>query len=160
MIGSQFNSFLLPFLVSMLPIAELRGGIPLALSTGIPPIQAYLIGVGGNTVPVLPLLLGLKYALKIIKKHRQLEKIFNGFKKKSQNKKELIHRYGIGGIVLLVAIPLPVTGAWTGSLVSFLLSIPIKYAFFAIFAGICLAGLIVLFATLGILSIGKLFIGM
>lgn len=160
MINCYFPPFFLTFVVSMLPIAELRGGIPLALSLGIPPLQAYLISVVGNTIPVLPILLGLRYFVRVIKKHQRLDKIFNRFQQRVERKKHLIYKYGIGGIIILVAIPLPITGAWTGSLVSFLLSIPVKYAFPAIFAGICLAGLFVLFATIGIISMGRLFGGM
>jgi len=154
------SPYLLTFLVSMLPIAELRGGLPLGISLGIPPFKAYLISVIGNVIPVLPILIGLKYLSKIAQRYSWSSKILNILERRIQKKKQIIYRYGIGGIIILVAIPLPITGAWTGSLVSFFLGIPVKYSFPAIFAGVCIAGVIVLFATLGIFGIGKIFSGM
>lgn len=160
MSDSSFNSYFLAFLVSMLPVAELRGGLPVAISLGISPCKAYVVSIIGNMAPVLPLLVGLKYLSQIAKKYRWWGKIFTKMERKVQKKRRVVYRYGIGGVVILVAIPLPVTGAWTGSLVSFLLSIPIKYSFPAIFAGVCVAGIIVLFATLGIFGMGRILGGM
>lgn len=157
---NSFSPYLLTFLISMLPVAELRGGLPLGISLGIPPLSAYAVSIAGNVIPVLPLLIGLRYLSKIAEKYRWWGRIFNKMEKKFQGKKEIICRYGFVGIVILVAIPLPVTGAWTGSLVSFLLSIPVKYSFPAIFIGVCLAGIVVLFTTLGILGVSRIFSGM
>jgi len=157
---NSFSPYLLTFLISMLPVAELRGGLPLGISLGIPPLSAYAVSIAGNVIPVLPLLIGLRYLSKIAEKYRWWGRIFNKMEKKFQGKKKIICRYGIVGIVILVAIPLPVTGAWTGSLVSFLLSIPVKYSFPAIFIGVCLAGIVVLFTTLGILGVSRIFSGM
>ena len=151
---------LIPFIISMLPISELRGGIPLALSQGMSPIQAYLLSVLGNTIPVFPLLVGFKSLIKIATRYKFFKKILGIIQKKVQKRQKIVQRYGIGGLIVLVAIPLPITGAWTGSLVSTILSIPIKYSFPAIFIGVCIAGFIVLFATIGVFEIGKIFIGM
>lgn len=150
----------LAFFVSMLPVAELRGGLPLAVSLGVSPVKAYFISIIGNIVPVLPLFLVLKYLSKIAKRYTWSSKILNTVERRAQKKKQIINKYGLGGVVILVAVPLPITGAWTGTLVSFLLSIPVKYSFPAIFTGVCIAGVIVLFATLGIFSMGKLLGGM
>ena len=158
--NTPLSPYLLTFVVSMLPIAELRGGLPLGISLGIPPLKAYIVSIIGNMAPVLPILMGLRYASKIAEKYRWLGRILNMVERKVQKKKRIINRYGIGGIIILVAIPLPITGAWTGSLVSVLLSIPVKYSFLAIFAGVCVAGVIVLFATLGVFGIGRLLSGM
>ena len=68
LINPSFSSYLFTFLVSMLPISELRGGLPLGMSLGISPLKAYLISVIGNVTPVLPLLYGLKYLSKIAKR--------------------------------------------------------------------------------------------
>jgi len=156
----SFTSYFLAFFVSMLPITELRGGLPLAISLGISPFKAYLISIIGNIVPILPLLFGLEYLSKIAKKYKWSAKILSAVERKAKERKRIVQRYGIGGIIVLVAIPLPVTGAWTGMLVSFILSIPIKHSFPAICAGVCIAGVIVLFATLGIFNIGRVFGGM
>lgn len=154
------HSYFLPFLISMLPLSELRGGLPLALSMGIPPIQAYLISILGNTIPVLPLLLGLKFLIKLGKRYKWSQRLFWIIERKTWKKQEVVKKYGMLGIVVLVAIPLPITGAWTGSLVSILLSIPVKHAFPAIFSGICLAGFIVLIVTTGFLQVSRIFGGM
>lgn len=153
-------SYLFPFVVSMLPLSELRGGLPLALSQGAAPLEAYLLSILGNTIPVLPLLLGLKFLFKLAEKYRWSKVLFQAIQRKTWKRQKLVQKYGISGIVILVAIPLPMTGAWTGSLVSVLLSIPVKYAFPAIFAGICLAGFVVLFTSIGFLEIGRIFGGM
>jgi len=155
-----FYSYFLPFFISMLPVSELRGGLPLALSQGLSPFRAYLISVIGNTIPVLPLLIGLKSFIKLIKRYKWLKGVLEIIEKKAFSKQKTIQKYGIYGIIFVVMVPLPMTGAWTGSLISALLSIPVKYAFPAIFAGICLAGFIVLFAVTGFFEIGKLLSGM
>ena len=156
----SFISYFLAFFVSMLPVAELRGGLPLALSLGLSPLEAYIVSVVGNIVPVLPLLVGLDYFSKIVRKYNWSGKILNALERRVQTKQKIVYKYGVLGIIILVAIPLPVTGAWTGSLVSFLLSIPVKYSFPAISAGVFVAGAIVLFVTLGIFSIGRIVGGM
>lgn len=159
---SNFSLYtcIFPFVISMLPIAELRGGLPLALSQGVSPAHAYLVSVLGNIIPVLPLLVGFKFLTRIAMKYKLPGKILKIIQRKAKKRENFIRRYGIGAIIALVAIPFPVTGAWTGSLISSLLSIPVKYSFPAICAGVCIAGVIVLFATLGIFELGKIFIGM
>jgi len=155
----SFHPYFITFIVSMFPVAELRGGLPLGVSLGANPFKAYVISVLGNTAPVLPLLFGLKYLSSKVKKSK-FGRVFGAIEKRLDAKKQIIQKYGILGIILLVAIPLPFTGAWTGSFVSFFLSIPVKYSFPAIFTGILLAGIIVLFATIGFFNLGKIFSGM
>ncbi len=150
----------LTFFISMLPIAELRGGLPFALSQGISPGRAYLVSVVGNILPVIPLLFGLRVLSRIAKRYKTGLRVFNWLADRMERKKEMVKKYRIAGIILLVAIPLPFTGAWTGSIVSSLLSVPIKYAFPAILTGICIAGVIVLLGSLGILGVLKIFTGM
>ena len=150
----------LTFLISMLPIAELRGGLPFALSQGISPSKAYLISVAGNILPIIPLLLGLRVLSRVAKRYKIGLRIFNWLTDKMERKKRIVKRYSIVGVILLVAIPLPLTGAWIGSIVSSLLFIPIRYAFPAILTGVCIAGVIVLLASLGILGALKIFTGM
>lgn len=142
----------LTFFIGMLPISELRGALPFALSQGLSPLKAYLISVGGNILPVLPLLLLLRGLSTLMVRHRIGAALFNWTIERAKKREELVRRYGFGGLVLLVAIPLPFTGAWTGVLVSFLLSMRIKYAFAAISIGVGLAGIIVLLASLGIIQ--------
>lgn len=141
----------------MLPILELRGAIPFAISCGISPGVAYIISVTGNILPVLPLLLLLKKLSSLIERYPWGERVLKQLLKVGERKKGFIERYSLPGLVLLVAIPLPITGAWTGVLVSFFLSLKIRYAFGAISIGICLAGVVVLLVSLGIISGIKFF---
>ncbi|MFQ5834408.1 MAG: COG2426 family protein [bacterium] len=138
----------LTFFLSMLPILELRGGLPFALSQGLSPLRAYLISVAGNILPVFPLLLLLRRLFIFLGRYKIAEKTLSWTMKRARKREDLVRRYGFGGLILLVAIPLPITGAWTGVLVSFLLSLEIKYSFVGICIGVCLAGGIVLSMSL------------
>lgn len=153
-------AYFLTLFVSMFPIAELRGGIPLAVSLGLSPAEAYVVSVIGNLIPVLPLLLGLEYFSRIARRCSWSAKILDALERRVQSKQKIVHKYGVLGIIILVAIPLPVTGAWTGSFVSFLLSVPLKYSFLAICLGVLIAGVIVLYLTFGLFSIGRTISGM
>ena len=140
---------ILTFFLSMLPISELRGGLPFALSQGLSPLKAYLISVAGNILPVFPLLLLLRRLFIFFGRYRITEKTLNWTLARARKREDLVKRYGFGGLILLVAIPLPVTGAWTGTLVSFLLSMKIRHSFLAICIGVGIAGIIVLGLSLG-----------
>ena len=142
----------LTFFISMLPISELRGALPFALSQGLSPLRAYLVSVAGNILPVLPLLLLLRGLSAFFARYRRGATLFSWTMERAKKREGLVRRYGFGGLILLVAIPLPITGAWTGALVSFLLSIQIKQAFAAICIGVGLAGIIVLLASLGVIE--------
>ncbi len=142
----------LTFFISMLPISELRGALPFALSQGLSPLRAYLVSVAGNILPVLPLLLLLRGLSAFFARYRRGATLFSWTMERAKKREGLVRRYGFGGLILLVAIPLPITGAWTGVLVSFLLSIQIKQAFAAICIGVGLAGIIVLLASLGVIE--------
>ncbi|MCD6232239.1 small multi-drug export protein [Candidatus Aerophobetes bacterium] len=150
----------LTFLIAMLPISELRGALPFALSCGISPGVAYLISVAGNILPVIPLLLFLERLSSFIMRYPRGKRVLKRILDQGRKKKALVERYSFPGLLLLVAIPLPVTGAWTGTIISFLLSLRLKYAFLAICGGVCLAGIIVLLVSLGIISGVKFLTGM
>jgi len=143
-------------LVSALPFSELRGGIPLGiLYYGLTPEKAYVIAVAGNLLPVPFLLLFLENLRNFVTKTR-LSPIYMFFERRTERKREIIDKYGYFGLLLFVAIPLPVTGAWTGSLISFLLKLnPVK-AFVFIAAGVLTAGLIVTATVIGAFSISSL----
>jgi len=140
---------ILTFFLSMLPISELRGGLPFALSQGFSPLKAYLISVAGNILPVFPLLLLFRRLFIFFGRYKITEKTLNWTLARARKREDLVRRYGFGGLILLVAIPLPVTGAWTGTLVSFLLSMKIRHSFLAICIGVGIAGIIVLGLSLG-----------
>ena len=146
--------YLYLFLVSMLPIAELRGAIPLGIYWGLSPILVFIVAILGNMVPVPFILLFLdsieKYLRRSEKMARALDWIFERTYKKADEK---VRRWEYLALILFVAIPLPGTGAWTGSLIAYLFKFDIKKSMLSIFAGVLIAGAIVLIASLGFLNI-------
>ncbi len=143
----------LAFIISMLPIAELRGGLPLALSWGIPWREAYLICVAGNFVPIIPILFLLDPVATYLRRFRLFDRFFTWLFARTKKRGAMIERYEALGLVLFVAIPLPVTGGWTGAVAAFLFGIRRRYAIPAILLGIMIAGLIVSGATQGFLHL-------
>ncbi len=144
------------FLLAMTPLGELRLSIPIALTSyQLSVWSAYLISVFGNIVPAIFILLFLESFLKHVKEkspflHNFLNWVFvrneNNHRKKFEYWKEL-------ALVILVAIPLPFTGAWTGAICSFIFRIPFKRAVPLIFLGVLIAGALVTLFTLGILHL-------
>lgn len=140
----MFKDELIVLLTAALPISELRGAIPLAmLKFNFPLWKAFLISVIGNILPVFPLVLFLSVFEKFTEKIPLLNKIFKFFKIRALKKKKIIQKYEILGIYLFVAIPLPMTGAWTGCLLSYIFMTPPLQTFLAVSSGILTAGVIV-----------------
>ncbi|HIQ50274.1 MAG TPA: ligand-binding protein SH3 [Nanoarchaeota archaeon] len=139
--------------VSALPFSELRGGIPLAIAIGFDPLTAFILGVIGNIIPVPILLLFLNELKNFFCRYRIIEKIYKKIENHVIKRKNFIEKYGYLGLTFFVALPLPITGAWTGCLLAFLLKLDYKKSFFHIFAGIIIAGIIVLLTTLGVITI-------
>lgn len=144
---------LITILLSMAPISELRGGIPYAWSQSINPWLAYLIAVIGNLIPVIPLLLLLGPLSKALRRFKVCDKFFDWWFQHTLRRSKLIEKYETLGLMVFVMIPLPITGAWTGSVAAFLLGIRLKLAFPAIAAGVILAGIIVSLVCLGVVHI-------
>jgi len=145
------------FLIAMVPIAELRGALPIALVTyELPVWSAYLWSVLGNLIPVLFLLWWLEPVSQFLCKHFKIfDKFFNWLFTRTRRKFSVsAEKYGkIIALVLFVAIPLPITGAWTGSVAAFIFGIPFKRAFPAILLGVLISGVVVAAATVGIKAI-------
>jgi len=135
--------------VSAAPVIELRGGIPLAIRLGFSPVWAFGLALVGNLAVVPLLLWGFSWAEKTLMRWRFMRQILEWVFARSRRKGKWIQRLGSIGLVLLVAIPLPGTGAWTGAIASRLLGIPIKEALLWITVGVVVAGILVLFASLG-----------
>jgi len=148
--------YLKTILIAMSPIVELRGAIPVAIgSYHLPVWLAFLLSVLGNLIPVILILMFLEPISQYLSKKsnlfkRALEWIFKLTKKRHKSK---FKKYGKFALVVLVAIPLPFTGAWTGSLCAFLFGIPFRHSFPLIAIGIIIAGIIVSLASLGIITI-------
>ena len=135
---------LITFIVSMLPIFELRGSIPLAvLQFKIPLLKAFLISLCGNLIPILPIIYFLEPIRKLLSRIKFVDKFFKWLYDRTYRKSKNVMKYGAIGLALFVAIPLPVTGAWTGSLAAIVFDIKPKYAFPAIVLGVTIAGIIV-----------------
>ncbi|MDX9872515.1 MAG: small multi-drug export protein [Clostridia bacterium] len=140
------------FFLSAIPVTELRVTLPLALATGFSPLQAYLLAVGGNLLPILPVLLLLEPVSKVLRKIPLLDRIFERIVIRSRNKGAGVQKYGLIGLLLFVAVPLPGTGAWTGAAIAWLLGFNVWLSFLAIGAGVLLAGVIVTLASLGVIQ--------
>jgi len=138
------TDFLQVFFTAAAPISELRGAIPLAiLELDMSWQLAFPVAFAGNLLPVPFLLLFLGPVSKFFSKIELFERILSWIFKLSRRRGGLIERHGAIGLVLFVAIPLPVTGAWTGSIVAFLLGLSFWRAFPAIVLGVVIAGVIV-----------------
>lgn len=140
----------------MLPITELRGAIPIALIIYDLPIwSAFIFSVIGNIIPVVFIILFLRFLVKfLIHKIYFLNRFFTWlFEKTRKRHSEKFDQWKDLALIVLVAIPLPGTGAWTGALVAFVFGIPIKRAFPLIFLGVLIAGVIVTIITLGAISL-------
>jgi uncharacterized membrane protein len=143
--------------IAALPIIELRGSIPWALTLGdLDWPRAYVFSVIGNVLPVLPLLLFLGPVSDGLRRVGFMNRFFEWLFARTRKRSGAIERFGVVGLALFVAIPLPVTGAWTGSAAAFLFGFPFHKAFLAIAAGVAIAGVIVTAAVLGGVSLGGL----
>ena len=142
---------LLTFLISMVPVIELRGAIPYALAQGLDPYAAFFLSVLGNMIPVPFILLFIRKIFDWMKKYEKLGKLVTKLENRAAKKSGKVYKYELVGLCLLVAIPLPGTGAWTGALVAALMEMRMKRALPTIFIGVVIAGIIVtLICVLGI----------
>ncbi len=139
--------------VSAMPFSELRGGIPLAIYLGLPPVEAFLLAVLGNLLPIPFLLMFLDRIDRIVIRWEPLARIYLKVVERIERKRRIVERYGYLGLLMFVAIPLPMTGAWSGSLLAFLLRLNKMKSLIFISIGVLIAGILVLSASLGILSI-------
>jgi uncharacterized membrane protein len=144
-------------LISMAPVSELRGAIPIAIAVyHLPVWSAFLWAVLGNLIPIVFIILGLDLLINKLLIHRIY--IFNRFftwlfektRRKHSRKMKIL---GDLALAIFVAIPLPGTGAWTGALIAFVFGIPLKRALISIGAGVIVAGIIVTLVTLGIINL-------
>ena len=151
---STVGRLLQTFLISMVPVLELRAGIPYGVSLGLDYHRAALAAILGNLFPVPIIILFARQVFAWLrKKSGRLDAWISGMENKAELKGEKVRRYGALGLVLLVAIPLPGTGAWTGALVAVVLGLRMRDALPAIIAGVVIAAAIVLGLTYGVSTI-------
>lgn len=139
---------------SMIPIIELRGGIPMGAAMGLPWWQNYLLCVLGNMIPVPFILLFIRKIIDWMagSKVKFFAKVAGWLNRKAEKNTEKIQKYGFWGVALFVAIPLPVTGAWTGSLVSATIKLKFWKALLSCLIGVLISGAIMTLASYGIVA--------
>lgn len=146
-------SQLYTFITAMLPISELRGAIPLGIGVyHLPVLETYILAVIGNIAPILFLLwFWPNLAGYLMKKFSFIDKFFVlVFKITHRKTHQNFQKYGPIALLLFVAIPLPITGAWTGTVAAFLFGIPYWKALGLISAGVLISGAVVVLATIGV----------
>lgn len=144
----DFNNVLVVLAIAASPISELRGAIPWAiLEYNFPWYSAFLIAVIGNILPVPFILLLLNTFTRLMSKMDFANRIIQWYFEKTRRRGKFIEKYSRFGLILFVAIPLPITGAWTGSVAAVLLGLKLKHSFLSICAGVLIAGVIVTCAT-------------
>jgi uncharacterized membrane protein len=131
-------------IISALPVVELRLALPIAINVfHMAWYKAYCLAVIGNMLPVPILLLFLDSLAKVVGRAEMGRRVVNWVFERTRRQGKRIERYEKIGLTLFVAIPLPVTGAWTGSIAAFLLGLKFRYAFLSILVGVIIAGAIV-----------------
>lgn len=141
-------------LVSMIPVVELRGGLPFGVTLGLSPLQAFAASVVGNMIPVPFIIAFIRRIFQWMRVHMpRLERLVDALERKAHLKGKTVTKYSSLGLFVLVAIPLPGTGAWTGALVAALLDMRMKKAVPAILGGVLAAGIIVLCVTYGVTAL-------
>ena len=150
--GGKMTGELIAFIVSLLPISELRGGMIVAKIMGVPFLRAFIICFIGNMLPVPFILLFIRRIFTLLKRNEKIERFISKIEKRGFEKGEKVKKYSLFGLFLLVAIPLPGTGAWTGALVAALLDIRMKHSLPIIALGVLAAGGIMSALTYGLFS--------
>ena len=138
--------------MAMAPVVELRGALPFGMAQGLPVWAAYAASVLGNLVPVPFILLLIRRVFALLRRSRWLGGKVEALERRAHLKGRTVRKYRLPGLVLLVAVPLPGTGAWTGALVASVLDIRMRQALPAIFAGLVVAAGITAAVTMGLFS--------
>ena len=154
----MLKKYLLVFLVSMVPLVELRGGVPIAVGMGLPYFKALIVCIIGNMLPVPIIYFFARKVLEWGKDKPYIGKFFTYCIEKGEHGgRKLVDKAGRGGLfialLLFVGIPLPGTGAWTGTLAASFLNMGIKSTTLAVVLGVILAGLIMGLASTGVFSV-------
>lgn len=151
-LGQYISRELVIFIISMIPILELRGGLIAASLLQVPITTAIPICIIGNIIPIPFILLFIKQVFKWLKKVKLFRGIIERLEKRAMGKSDAIKKGEFWGLALFVGIPLPGTGAWTGSLIAALLEIDIKKAVLAELVGVAIATIIMSIVSYGLLG--------
>ena len=150
----KFGKELIVFIISILPILELRGGLIAASLLGVNPVSGYIVSIIGNILPVPFILLFINKILEWMResKIKFFNRIAGWLNKKAHKHRKSIEKYGYLGLVLFVGIPLPGTGAWTGCLAASVLEMDKKKSFITVMLGILMASIIMMILSYGLIS--------
>ncbi len=149
-----FKTYGVVFLLAMTPVLELRAAVPAGIAMGLAPYSTFLTAVLGNMLPVPFIILFIRRIFDWMRgREGVLSRIVEKLEAKANKGARLFYKYELFGLFLLVAIPLPGTGAWTGALVAALLNVRMRNAFLVILAGVCAAGLVVSAAAMGVIHL-------
>lgn len=145
---------ILVFIISLMPILELRGGLLAAALLGLDPLPSYIISIIGNVLPIPFILLLITKVLSWMKnsKVKFFNKIANWLDEKVEKNKGQIEKYGYWGLFLFVGIPLPGTGAWTGTLIASVLNMDKKKTFITVLGGVVMASIIMMILSFGVVA--------
>lgn len=152
--ATMAGEFTLTMLVSMVPVVELRGGIPFGVTAGLPVWAAYLAAVIGNLLPVPFIIVYIRRIFQWMRRRSaRLNSLADRLERKAHLKGQKVTKYKYLGLAIFVAIPLPGTGAWTGALAAAFLDMPLRRALPSIFIGVLVAGAAVSALTFGVSSL-------
>lgn len=154
LINMKLGKELLVFIISLLPILELRGGLLAASLLGLKPLPSYIISIIGNILPIPFILLLINKIIEKCRnsKNKKLNKLARFLDKKVEKNRSQIEKYGFWGLAIFVGIPLPGTGAWTGSLIAGVLNMDRKKSFISILIGVFMASIIMMLISFGLLQ--------
>lgn len=148
---STLTKYLIVFGMSMVPVIELRGAVPYGVAAGLPLLPVLIAAILGNMVPVPFILLFIRKILDWMKTREGLfKKVAGKLESRALSKSDMLEKYAAFGLFVLVAIPLPGTGAWTGALVAAVFRLKWKHAIPSIFAGVVAAGIIMSIVSYGV----------
>lgn len=150
-LSTTLGKIIITFLWSMVPVIELRGAIPIGVGAGLPYWVAVTTSIIGNLVPVPFIIIFIRKIFELMRKwSAKLDGIVTRLEKRAESKSDVVQKYAFWGLFILVAIPLPGTGAWTGALVAAMLDMRLKRAFPAIALGVLGAAVIITLLTFGV----------
>ena len=152
--NTMAGEFTLTALVSMIPVVELRGGIPFGVTLGLPVWAAFIAAVIGNLIPVPFIIVYIRRIFQWMRERiPRLNRLVDALERKAHLKGRRVSKYKYLGLAIFVAIPLPGTGAWTGSLAAAFLDMPLRKALPSVIAGVVTAGLAISVLTYGVASL-------
>lgn len=156
MLDNIIVKFLITFILGMTPIIEIRGAIPVGVGLGLSYFEAFIVGFIGNIIPIYFIVKYIRPLFDFFGRFKIFKKIIDWATEKATRKieeSEKLQNFTALGLFLFVAIPLPGTGAWVGSLIANFLNVPFKKAVIPLSLGVLVAGLIILFATGSVVTV-------